>query len=82
MSKNIYTNNHKYLLKVLKQYRKMYKITQKELADKLDIAQSRISKIENGDRKIDVMDLIKISKAIGCNPIEIFSKVVNNWIDE
>ncbi|MGN0930039.1 MAG: helix-turn-helix domain-containing protein [Alphaproteobacteria bacterium] len=82
MTKTIYTDNNKYLLKTLKQYRKMANMTQKDLADKLGIAQSRISKIENGDRKIDVMDLIQISKAIGCNPVDILAKVVDNWIEE
>ena len=82
MNKNTHVNNLKFLLKTLKICRKNSNITQKQLADKLHIAQSLISKIETGERKIDVIELIEISKAIGCNPIEIFTSLVNNWIDE
>ncbi|MBD5405645.1 helix-turn-helix transcriptional regulator [bacterium] len=82
MQKIIYSNNYKYLLQLLKSYRKKANLTQKELADKLDVNQSLISKIESGERKINLIELIMIFKVMNFNPLEIIEKFLNSWIDE
>lgn len=81
MNKNMYTDNQKYFLKLLKQSRIMSGLSQQDLADRLSVSQSAVSKIENGDRKVDVLELIEISKAIGCDPVEILKDLFDNWID-
>lgn len=78
----IYTDNYKYLLKLLKSYRKKANLTQKELADKLDVNQSLISKIESGERKINIIELIMFLKVMNFNPLEVIEKFLNSWIDE
>ncbi len=57
-------------------------LSQQDLADRLFVSQSAVSKIENGDRKVDVLELIEISKAIGCDPVEILKDLFDNWIDD
>lgn len=82
MNKNMYTDNQKYFLKLLKTCRIKSALSQQDLAEKLSISQSAVSKIENGDRKVDVLELIEISKAIGCDPVEILKNLFDNWIDD
>ena len=60
MNKNMYTENQKYILKLLKQSRVMARLSQEDLADRLSISQSAVSKIENVYRKVDVLELIEI----------------------
>lgn len=40
-------------------------LTQKELADRLNISQSVVSKVENCERKLDIIEFFEWSKAIG-----------------
>lgn len=45
-------------------------MTQVELARALDTDQSRISKIEQGERRLDIIDYLRICRAIGLDPGE------------
>jgi transcriptional regulator with XRE-family HTH domain len=49
-------------------------LTQEELADKLGMTQAAISRIETGDRKPDVDDLIAIAKFFGCKVDDLIDK--------
>lgn len=62
MSKVIYSKEHKYIIKQLKKARIEAGFNQKHVADLLDKTQSYISKIENGQRRIDVVQLNEFAK--------------------
>lgn len=79
MKKSIYLNNYKYLLEQLVIARKAKSITQNDIADKLEYPQCVISRIENGQRRIDIVEFIEIANAIGCNPITLLEELINNW---
>ena len=55
--------------------RKSAKITQQELADKLGKPQSFISKYENGERRLDVIEFMKVCKAIKINSAKILDDI-------
>lgn len=55
-------------------YRIDNNITQKDLAEKLDISQAMVSKIESGDYNPSVGFLFNISKKLGLNLIVEFRK--------
>lgn len=57
--------------------RKKAGLFQTELADKLGCFQSRIARIESGDRKIDVIEYLEIAEAIGFDPFELLKEVSN-----
>ncbi|MHB1391093.1 MAG: helix-turn-helix domain-containing protein [Thermoleophilia bacterium] len=42
-------------------------ITQAELAERIDIDRSAVAKIEKGERKVDSLELLAISEAVGCS---------------
>ncbi|MCC6275207.1 MAG: helix-turn-helix transcriptional regulator [Leptospiraceae bacterium] len=71
MKKTIYTKEYKLFQKLLKRARKDSNLTQIEVCEKLEQPQSYISKIEAGDRRIDVIEFWRLSK-IYKKPIEYF----------
>jgi len=62
MSESIYSKDHKYLIQQLKKARREAGLDQNEVAKALNRTQSYISKIESGQRKIDVVQLKKFAK--------------------
>ncbi|MBU2595573.1 helix-turn-helix transcriptional regulator [Patescibacteria group bacterium] len=72
MKSVIYTKKHKRIIKRLIQARKKSGLTQKEVAKKLGRSQSYVSKIESGQRIIDVIELEKFA--------EIYKKKIDHFI--
>ena len=65
MEKSIYTNEYAVVLRVLKQARKEAGITQVQLAKKLRLTQSLLSKMERGECRLDIVQLRSICKILG-----------------
>lgn len=59
--KSIHSNEYKTVVKKLREARKGAELTQTEAAKKLNKPQSYISKIERGERRVDVVELSKIA---------------------
>ena len=57
MDKTIYTDDHKYLVEQLKKARNQAGLEQKQVAEMLNKTQSYVSKIESGQRRIDIKQL-------------------------
>lgn len=72
MSKTIYSENHRYIIKRLKKARKEADLSQKQVAKILHKTQSYISKIESGQCKIGVIQLKKFA--------EIYKKPFNYFL--
>jgi len=73
MKKTLYSKEHKYLVDRLKQARKEAGIDQGQVANLLDVSQSYISKVEAGQRRIDVIQLKEFAK-IYKKPLNFFIK--------
>ena len=69
MVKSIYTSDYKEILGRLKRARLSNGLIQKMVASKLGKPQSYISKIESGERRLDVAELKKFA--------EIYKKSIN-----
>lgn len=65
---SIYTAEYQQLLDVLKQARKDRRITQLALAEALGRPQSFVHKYENGDRRLDVVEFVRIAQLLGLDP--------------
>lgn len=57
MSKAIYTEEHKNLIRKLKSARLSAKLDQKTAAKLLNKSQSYVSKMESGQRRVDIVQL-------------------------
>jgi len=60
---------------VLVRARERAKLKQAEVAARLGLPASYLSKIESGTRRLDVIELIRIAEAMGVDPAEIVSEV-------
>ncbi len=61
MSKSIFSKDYKDIIERLKKARIDAGFTQQEVAEKLDKPQSFISKIESGERRLDVAEVKKFA---------------------
>jgi len=72
MNKSVYTKDYKEIIERLKTARIEAGLAQQEVADKLGKPQSYISKIESGERRLDVAELKKLS--------EVYKKPVSYFV--
>jgi transcriptional regulator with XRE-family HTH domain len=64
MEKSIYTREYAVVLRLLVEARERAGLTQVELASKLGQSQSFVSKTERGDRRLDLVQLRTILRAL------------------
>ena len=75
MEKSIYTRDYAVLLRLLRQARERAGITQVQLAKRLKQSQSFVSKMERGDRRIDVVQLRTICQLYGSTLTEFVEEL-------
>jgi transcriptional regulator with XRE-family HTH domain len=76
MTVSTHTQEYTKFTEILKQTRLDMGLTQQDVADRLDKPQSYIAKLENSERRIDVIEFIKLAKALDIDPRSLFEKVV------
>ncbi len=62
--KSIHSKVHVNLRKLLVAQRKNISLSQRELAEKLQVTHSLIGKIETGDRRLDFVEMIEYCNAL------------------
>jgi DNA-binding XRE family transcriptional regulator len=65
MEKTIHSREYGIVLRLLRETRKRARLTQVEMAKKLDLTQSQVSKIERGEHRIDIVQLRTFCNAAG-----------------
>ncbi|WP_058288112.1 helix-turn-helix domain-containing protein [Leisingera aquaemixtae] len=78
MSNTIHSKGQEVLCQVLVEARKAAGLSQADLAKKLNCHQSMVARVESGQRRIDVVELIVIARAIGVETREILAVVEPN----
>jgi transcriptional regulator with XRE-family HTH domain len=73
MAKTIYTKDHKFLVRQLKNARKEANLDQTEASRILGKTQSYLSKVESGQRRLDIIQLKKFAR-IYKKPLSYFIK--------
>jgi len=76
MPKSLFTSDHVAVVDALKQARHRAGLTQAELARRVGKDQSYISIIERSQRRVDVLEFYALARAMGVDPVELFSEVV------
>jgi transcriptional regulator with XRE-family HTH domain len=70
--------HHKIVGACLAAARRQANITQQELAARLGKPQSFVSEYERGQRRVDVVELLVISRALGVDPIALFAEIARS----
>ncbi len=78
MKKTIKEKQQEKLQMLLRQVRQDKGIRQVELAEKLEVPQSYISKYESGDRRLDILELRQVCIAMGISLEEFIRKLENS----
>jgi transcriptional regulator with XRE-family HTH domain len=76
MRKTLHSADYARFLALLKQARKDAGMVQQELADTLGKPQSFVAKVERGERRIDVIEFIAITRAMGGDPVRLLKQYV------
>ena len=77
MRSTTHRRDYRLLLDSVREARKGARVTQVELAVRLEVTQSQISKIERRERRLDVIELLDICDAMGADPI----KLLNDFLE-
>ncbi|EZP67342.1 XRE family transcriptional regulator [Sphingomonas paucimobilis] len=77
MAKTIFTKQHQDFIHALREVRRSKGMTQVQLSERLDRAQSYISNIERGERRIDVIEFMAIAAALNRDAAELFGEIVS-----
>jgi len=75
MPKTVTSPLQKRLAAMLVERRKAEGLRQVDLAKKLGVYQSWVTHLESGQRRVDVVELIELGKAIGFDPAELVKKL-------
>jgi transcriptional regulator with XRE-family HTH domain len=65
VEKSIYSAQYQQLCTLLRELRREAGLTQVDVAKRLDVPQSFVSKYESGERRLDVIELRHVAAAIG-----------------
>ena len=75
MGRTLRTKAHKALISELKLARKNAGCSQQHLAEKVGHPQSYIAKIENGERRVDVVEFLELIHAMGASWDQVLTQV-------
>ncbi len=67
MPKSVHTQQYRLLCELLIKARKKAGLTQAELGHRLRRPQSYVSKYENGERRLDVVEFLQVMRAMDVN---------------
>lgn len=76
---SIFPNDYHALIAALVKIRKEKKITQVQLASALRVQQSFISKVERGERRLDMVEMLHICELLNVPVIQLVSIVQSRF---
>jgi transcriptional regulator with XRE-family HTH domain len=76
MPPSLFTEAYQCLIQSMVAARQSAGMRQLDLAKKLGKPQSFISKMETGERRIDVIEFLVIARAMGTDPLQLISEVI------
>ena len=76
MPRALFSESYKAMLAVVVAMRKQSGVTQAQVADRLGRPQSFMSKIERGERRLDIAEFCDLAEAMGMKPDEMLQRVI------
>lgn len=76
MEKTIYTPASKALQAKLRSLRESAGMTQRQLADRLGRVHSFVTRMEQGQRRLDVLEFIRVCEALNSEPAQVMADLV------
>lgn len=79
MSKSLFSEANEMLVEALIAARHSSGLRQIDVAKKLNKDQSYISNIERGQRRVDVLEFYMLARALGADPVILFSTAIERF---
>ncbi|MFA1018627.1 helix-turn-helix domain-containing protein [Enterobacter sp. SAT-E-asb] len=73
---SVYSDEYQRVINALKKARKEKGITQAQLAEDLGKPQSFIAKVENGVRRLDVVEFVRLATLVGLDTEKVIRDMV------
>ncbi|WP_440224970.1 helix-turn-helix domain-containing protein [Dokdonella sp. MW10] len=74
MAQSTHHRHYRSLLDVLRQAREELGVSQSALGERLGNTQTFVSKVERGERRLDVAEFVEWCQALGAAPEDVFNK--------
>ena len=75
MTKSVFTKEYKLMLELLIKARKEAGLSQRDLSAKLQRPSSFVGKYETGERRLDVVEMLQITKILNIDACNIIRKL-------
>lgn len=75
VSKSVSSSSYNYFRGLLAKARKDAKLTQAELATRLQRPQSYISKYESGERRLDIIEFLEVAESLDIDPLDLIREL-------
>ena len=72
MEKSVHTPDYRVLRSELRNVRAAAGVSQRDLAARLGVPHSWVAKVENGERRIDLVEFCWFASACGADPLAVF----------
>ena len=76
LRKTLRSRENDALIELVVNTREKAEMTQRDLAAALKRPRSFVSRIESGERRLDVVEFIAVAKALKVDPIDLFTRFV------
>ena len=76
MTSSVFTKDYQHLRSLLKKHRVDQGLTQSYVAQALKRPQSFVSKYESGERRLDVIEFLEVSKILNIDPSAFIKRFV------
>lgn len=76
LRKTLRSHENEALIELLVTVRKKAGLTQRDLAALVKRPRSFVSRIEAGERRLDVVEFVAIARALKIDPVELFTRFV------
>jgi transcriptional regulator with XRE-family HTH domain len=77
MEKSVHTPGYRFLRAELRRIRTEAGFSQRDLAARLRVPHSWVAKVENGERRIDLVEFSWFAWACGVDPLAVFERLMN-----
>jgi transcriptional regulator with XRE-family HTH domain len=78
VTKSIFTKQYELFLSLLISLREEKGLSQRALSKQMKKVQTYVSKYERGERRLDVIEFLDITKALDADPHQIISALLGN----
>jgi len=77
MARSTHHRHYQALLYLLRELREQAGVTQVALGEQLGNTQTFVSKLERGERRVDVVEFVEICEALDTDPVVAFAQFVD-----